>query len=161
MLIAIDPGTWDSGVVQLDSAGQIVAAAQMDNEHVLRLIAEAAPGTELVIEMLHFQSKAVGFDVMESLVWIGRFMERAAHLSVYRIRRDDLRYFWDASADADGTIREAMISELGGKELAIGTKKRPGPLFGASKHCYQALALALAHRRGCRSKIFTRADRAG
>ena len=44
----------------------------------------------------------------------------------------------------DADIRQALIDRFGpGKQKAIGLKGSPGPLYGVSKHCWAALALAV------------------
>ena len=154
MLIAIDPGTWESGVVRLSAAG-IASAEQVENEELLSELHFSPHATEVVIEMLHPQGRTnIGRETFETLVWVGRFMQAASHCRVTRIRRDDLRYHWcqDASAN-DAAVRQAVLDHFGDKSVAIGTKANPGPLYGVKSHCWQALALGVAFQRGCRSKV--------
>lgn len=157
MLVAIDPGCYDSGVVQLTDDGAILHAAQWSNV-ALRdwLVCNVHP---TVIEMITQPGRA-GRETYETCVWIGRFIETVGDGLVTVIRRDDVRFHWagDASGN-DSVLRQAVIDEYGGKEIAIGSKRSPGPLAGIKSHCWQALALALAYQRGCRSKVFTRADK--
>lgn len=156
MLMAIDPGCYDSGVVVLNGEA-ILHATQLPNESLVR---QVAGHSHVVIEALHFMGGSVGREVLDTCVWVGRFMQAAGPERVTLIRRDDLRYHWVQNASAnDATVRAAVIDHYGGKEIAIGTKKNPGPLYGISGHCWQALALGLAYQRGCRSKVFTRKDK--
>ena len=46
----------------------------------------------------------------------------------------------------DANVRQAIIDRfagVGGKAVAVGTKKTPGPLYGISNHKWSALALCL------------------
>jgi len=43
----------------------------------------------------------------------------------------------------DGQIRNVLIDRWGGKDVAIGNKKQPGPLFGVTADCWQVLAIAV------------------
>lgn len=156
MLIAIDPGCYDSGVVVMNG-DRIISAEQRNNDG---LISQVQCYSEVIIESLHFMGGSVGREVLDTCVWVGRFMQAAGPERVTLIRRDDLRYHWvQNSAANDASVRAAVIDHYGGKEIAIGTKKNPGPLYGISGHCWQALALGLAYQRGCRSKVFTRKDK--
>ena len=46
----------------------------------------------------------------------------------------------------DANVRQAIIDRfagVGGKAVAVGTKKNPGPLYGISNHKWSALALCI------------------
>ena len=45
----------------------------------------------------------------------------------------------------DGNIRQAILDLYGGKDVALGNKKRPGPLYGVSKDIWAALAVAITY----------------
>lgn len=164
MLIAIDPGTYESGVVWLEDDGRVIQAEQLPNEEIVRRLeadgCDPETNDRVVIEMITQPGRA-GRETYETCRWIGRFEQAAGPTRVTIIRRDDIRFHWagDASGN-DATLRQAVIDHYGGKEIAIGSRKSPGPLAGITKHCWQALALAIAYQRGCRSKVFTRADKA-
>lgn len=44
----------------------------------------------------------------------------------------------------DANVSCAVQERFGGRKAARGTKKEPGPLYGVSGHCWQALAALLA-----------------
>lgn len=160
MLIACDPGTYDSGVVVIGGGDRILLAEQMPNEDFIGYMKDW-PSWHVVIERLHGQGKNIGRETFEACEWVGRFVQAAGPERVTLIRRVDLRFHWtgDTSGD-DAALKRAVMDEYGGKEIAIGSKKNPGPLaIIKSPHCWQALALGLAYQRGCRSKVFTRADK--
>lgn len=154
MLVAIDPGTWESGVVKIRHDGRIESEV-MENRDLLDMLKGCSHTWEIVIEMLHPQGRTnIGRETFETLVWVGRFMEGADRCRVIRVRRDDLRYHWCQDAGAnDAAVRQAVLDHFGDKSVAIGTKASPGPLYGVKSHCWQALALGVAYQRGCRSKV--------
>jgi hypothetical protein len=49
-----------------------------------------------------------------------------------------------AKGSADAAVRQRLIELHGGsKEVAVGTKKAPGPLYGVKSHAWAALAVAV------------------
>ena len=46
----------------------------------------------------------------------------------------------------DSNIRQAVMDMYGSsKEVAIGNKKKPGPLYGVVKDIWSSLAIAITH----------------
>jgi len=101
-----------------------------------------------VIEMVASYGMAVGQTVFETCVWIGRFMNEIENYScnVVRITRNQVKNAICHSSKAnDSNIRQALIDMYGGdKKIAIGTKKKPGRLYGIVKDEWAALAVAIA-----------------
>ena len=73
-------------------------------------------------------------------------------------RPENILYFFDASLvyredvklhlcgsprAKDANIRQALIDRWGGKAEAVGTVKKPGPLYGVKSHAWSALAVAV------------------
>ena len=146
-LIAIDPGTDVSGLVVMEGR-KVVRSGTYPNREVL-LELRAGPWAETVAcEMVaHYGSgMAVGREVFETVEWIGRFLEAwesrgGVFVRVYRL---DVKLHLCGSAKAkDGNIRQALLDLYGGKDLAVGKKKSPGPLYGVSGHAWQALAVGI------------------
>lgn len=152
-ILAIDPGTTESGVVVYDAplrnrtewnphaAGWgVVEAVFLDNPTLIHRMKERSFGGAEVcaIEMIACYGMAVGKETFETCVWIGRFVERAG-IPVHLIYRQDVKIHLCGTMKAkDPNIRQALIDKHG----APGTKKKPGPTYGIAGHLWSALAVA-------------------
>jgi hypothetical protein len=141
-LLAIDPGTTHSGVVVV-TGGVINVAEVMENREVLTMLPRCH--RVVAVEMVASYGMAVGAEVFETCVWIGRFVERCDDPdTVKRVYRRDVKLHLCGSARAkDANIRQALIDRWGGKAAAIGTSKQRGPLYGVKSHAWAALAVAV------------------
>lgn len=142
-ILAIDPGTETSGVVEYDGT-QVLWSDEMNNGELLEHLRWSYE--HVVCELIQCLGMPVGAEVFETAYLIGSIQEiqlvtpRAFH-GVYR---SQVKLHLCGSARAkDANIRQALIDMHGGKEKAIGKKKSPGPLYGVSGHCWQALAVAV------------------
>lgn len=139
-IVAIDPGPVRSGVVWLDG-GKVLAAEYFDNEELLDRIynSGAFNGFDPVIEMIASYGMAVGAEVFETCVWIGRIIE-AIGRPVLRVKRLQVKVHLCHSAKAkDSNVRQALIDRFGPQ----GTKKNPGPTYGMKGDLWAALAVAV------------------
>ena len=149
-LLAIDPGPVESAFVEYDTDMALpIAWLKVNNytvlSHVLRRSRDRSR-TDLAIEMVASYGMAVGAEVFDTCVWIGRFTERwfvskSEPRLVYR-REVKLHLCGDSRAK-DANIRQALIDRYGGKEQAVGRKATPGPLYGLSGDCWSALGVAI------------------
>lgn len=139
LVLAIDPGTTESGWVEYDGS-RILASGVMPNHEMLKhVIGHRA--RRLAIEMIASYGMAVGKEVFETCLWIGRFMQ-ASHLrdGVELVYRKDVKMHLCGTPRAkDANIRQALIDKLGPQ----GTKKAPGPTYGVKSHAWSALAVAV------------------
>lgn len=148
-ILAIDPGPSHSAVVRL--ADRRIEFAQIaDNSETIRVLRLMTQAT-LVVEMIEPRGVAVGAEVFETAYWVGRFVQtwEDCGMQAVRIPRRAVKQYFQAKNDA--MIRTAILNEYGGlREIAIGIKKKPGPLYGITKDLWQALALGLyAHTHSC------------
>jgi hypothetical protein len=150
-LLAIDPGNTESAYVILDGS-RLIEFAKVENDVLLaRLPFFRDAANELAIEMIASYGMAVGREVFETCVWIGRFIQ-AWDRPFTRVYRKDVKLHLCGQPRAkDGNIRQALIDKYGGKEAAIGKKKTPGPLYGVSADVWAALAVAVTHSEGSRA----------
>lgn len=147
-ITAIDPGSSESAMVTIDENGDVKCAEKMPNDEIVRRLQDGFETHIVTVEMVASYGMAVGVEVFETVYWIGRFVEAAKNgnaEAVSRCYRSTVKLCRCKSASAnDAAIRQSIIDEYGPtKELAIGTKGDPGPLYGIKADCWQALALAL------------------
>ena len=148
-LLCIDPGPIKSGFVLYDGEKVVQCSSEIDNETLLDSVKRTIAAHHLAIEMVASYGMAVGKDVFETCVWIGRFIQAfpGSHTCVYR--RDVKLALCDSMRAKDTNIRQAILDLFpatgGGKTPQIGTKKEPGPLYGVSKHAWAALAVGITY----------------
>lgn len=142
MILAIDPGTTESGFAIL-AEGFVRDSGVLPNSELLaRLpIYAGVRRYTLAIEMIASYGMAVGREVFETCVWIGRF-KQAWHApdEVRLVYRKDVKLLLCGSPRAkDANIRQALLDLLGPQ----GTKANPGPTYGVKSHAWAALAVAV------------------
>lgn len=146
-LIAIDPGPEQSAYVVWDGSAVIEKGKEPNSEVLLRVQEAVHDGMPVVIEMIACYGMAVGAEVFETCVWIGRYVQAsdfemgplAARITRLKVKN----HLCHSSKANDANIRQALIDRFGGKEKAIGKKSAPGPLFGVSGDMWAALAVAV------------------
>lgn len=158
-VFAIDPGTTQSAFVFYDALNRLPGLFGKEDNAVLllrchQLVRTMRLGdrTAGVIEKIAGYGMPVGAEVFETVFWTGRFYEAlAGHgLLLARIPRLQVKLHLCKSPRAnDATIRQALIDRFGpGKDKAIGTKAKPGPLYGMSGDVWAALAVAVTYADG-------------
>lgn len=142
-IIAIDPGPEQSAILFYGRDG-IRGDILANTDVLLELDKVRRLNYHLAVEMVASYGMAVGKDVFETVLWIGRFIQcwPGDYTKVYR---KDVKLALCGSLKAkDANIRQALIDIYGpGKDKAIGTKKAPGPLYGIKSHLWSALAIAV------------------
>lgn len=141
-ILAIDPGTEQSAIVQMWPDGRI-EGARIERNADVRNWARVAFNCErrVAIEMVACYGMPVGREVFETCLFIGRLYEIAQQNGspVTLVYRKDVKIHLCGSMKAkDGNIRQALIDKYG----APGTKKAPGRTYGISSHLWSALAIA-------------------
>lgn len=149
-LLAIDPGTTESGVCFMDTGTyKPIAFGKIPNDDVftfLQGIPCSSKDTDVVIEMVASYGMPVGKEVFETCVWIGRYLQFFASLGcdVDRIYRQDEKLCICKSPKAnDATIRQALIDRFAVHDLknGKGTKKDPDFFYGFAKDVWAAFAV--------------------
>jgi hypothetical protein len=152
LILAIDPGTPESGWCTLDD-GALTASGVMGNagmrDHIRR-----SPADVLAIEMIASYGMPVGREVFETCVWIGRFAQvwKQPDEVEFVYRKDVKLHLCGTPRAKDPNVRQALIDMFpatgGGKTPQIGVQSKPGPLFGVSTHAWPALGVAITtHHR--------------
>lgn len=137
IILALDPGTTETAFVRWNGS-RILEAEHWPNADI-RQVLIGREYDAVACEMIASYGMAVGREVFETCVWIGRFVEVAkaeAHL-VYR--RDVKLHLCHSPRAKDANVRQALIDRLG----APGTKKNPGATYGMKSHLWAALAVAV------------------
>lgn len=137
-ILAIDPGTTESAYVSWCD-NKLAAAEVLPNEAMLNYLTCATPLWEVMaIEMVASYGMAVGKEVFETCVWIGRFFERCTPDPSLIYRREVKLHHCGSPRAKDANVRQALIDKYG----APGTKRNPGLTYGLKSHLWQAFAIA-------------------
>lgn len=145
-LLAIDPGTTESGWVLLRE-GRVAESGVSDNDTLLEnMLFDCGDGdVGCAIEMIASYGMPVGREVFETCVWIGRFSERwhshTGNLPALVYRRDVKLHLCGTAKAKDANVRQALIDLLGPQ----GTKREPGATYGVRSHAWAALAVGVTH----------------
>lgn len=150
-ILAIDPGNTHSGYALIEPGTcRPIKAAKIPNEEVLDLI-RLTSYDHLSIEMIASYGMAVGKEVFDTCVWIGRFIQhhkdRVAEYAdcdlVYR--REVKLHHCNATSAKDANIIQALIDRFayGQPNRGKGTKANPGWFYGFAADIWQAYALAV------------------
>lgn len=160
-IIGIDTGSKTSGWLQMRiSDGSIIWSYPAHENAILLLdLCEFNPDRSvLVIEDIKLW-RGCGESVKQTVEMIGR-CDQAWPRTMHRIYRKDVKkalaralavkYGPCGTVINDKSVRLAMIALYsgqlyGGKAKAIGTKDKPGPLYGVTSHAWAALALAYVY----------------
>lgn len=149
--LAIDPGNVESAYVVIGADYRPIKFGKIRNDLLLggELVGIAVQST--VIEMVASYGMAVGADVFETCVWIGRFYQgltTGGYGPVQLVKRLPVKTHHCHSAKAtDANIRQALVDRfaLGQPNHGKGTKKDPGWFYGFHSDVWAAYALAVYH----------------
>lgn len=152
MILAIDPGPEYSAYALVDPVDRKpVEVGKIPSKTLLGMIETGwpAPVSSAVVEMVASYGMAVGAEVFDTCVWIGRFVQsiRAAHrLDATLVTRLPVKLHHCHSAAAkDANVVQALIDRFapGQQNHGKGTKKQPGWFFGFAADMWQAYALGV------------------
>lgn len=141
-ILGIDPGTAESGWCLFDGA-RVIDCGVLKNEVILCLLGAdwRFEAENIAIEMVASYGMAVGREVFETCVWVGRFQQAWRSPDQVRMvyRREVKQNLCGNQQAKDANIRQALLDRIGPR----GTKKAPGPTYGVSSHAWSALAVAV------------------
>jgi len=156
MILAIDPGPQESGFVLYDNKNSTVKKfGKVLNRELEDMIIDELQNVPTYIEFPQAQGCLASNALLLTCRWAGRY---EAHSNLVElINRKDVVNFFECHKRTrqeksegikqvafDTQIRHKIIEMFGGsKEVAIGVKKSPGPLYGVKADVWQALAIAL------------------
>lgn len=151
-VLAIDPGNAESAYALINGEGKPLYFEKLSNPDLLTGLRTSALGAgddHVAIEMVASYGMAVGADVFETCVWIGRFAEAIAHRTGREpllVKRHPVKLHHCMSAKAkDSNIRQALVDRFapGQPNHGKGTKAEPGWFHGFHRDIWQAYALAV------------------
>lgn len=150
MILAIDPGNTHSGIALIEPGTcKPLKIGKIPNDAVLELIAQTAYD-HLRIEMIASYGMAVGKEVFDTCVWIGRFIQHHNEISAFGdyalvYRRDIKLHHCNSAKAKDANITQALIDRFayGQPNRGKGTKANPGWFHGFAADIWQAYALAV------------------
>lgn len=171
MILAIDPGSVESGLVLIREKDLKPITAEKINNNILlkritdgyyeeyALLEEEFPEdndiviNHLAIEMIASYGMAVGQSVFETCVWIGRIQEvlRQCYddeLQVkYIYRKDEKMNLCNSMKAKDSNITQALIDRFAPNtpNKGKGTKSNPGWFYGFKKDIWQAYAVGVTY----------------
>lgn len=153
-VLAIDPGNTESAyaVIDLDTRRPL-DIAKRPNADVLRVCygyGYAEKYDLVAVEMVASYGMAVGAEVFDTCVWIGRFYEALldgwGDGAPELIKRQPVKlHHCHDSRAKDSNITQALVDRFapGQPNRGKGTKAEPGWFYGFSADIWQAYALAV------------------
>lgn len=145
-LLAIDPGNINSAYCEIGPNYKPIIFGKAENEALLQMIESKMFCIDsCAIEMIASYGMAVGKEVFETCVWIGRFAERIErHYQFYPnlvYRKDVKMHICGNTRAKDANIRQALIDRFG----PVGTKKEKGHFYGFKADIWSAYAVGLTY----------------
>jgi hypothetical protein len=140
LIFAIDPGAKESGWVVYEDKGidwKIWSKGIDDNHMVAALLDDWGKEKTIAIEVIRGYGIVSGDDTFDTCIWIGRFDPDETAMLIPR--KEIKRALCGNTTTNDKYVRQALIDRFG----PVGSKSKPGPLWGITGHCWAALACAV------------------
>lgn len=162
-ILAIDPGNTESGYVIMDKDTlKPLLFGKINNDILIEDIFDydvlhGFRVTEIAIEKIASYGMAVGKEVFDTCIWIGRFYQ---HLTQYYTActsyRDDIHYIYRKDEKLilcgslkakDSNIRRALIDRFAKHDFknGKGTKKNPDWFYGFKADIWAAYAVGVTY----------------
>jgi hypothetical protein len=146
IVLAIDPGNIESAYTLMNDHYEIFQFGKIGNEEMLSVIEDTMPDV-VVIEMVASYGMAVGKEVFETCVWVGRFLQ-ASEVETKLIYRKDVKMNLCGQTRAkDSNIRQALIDRFAKHDFknGKGIKKNPDWFYGFKADIWQAYAVGVTY----------------
>ncbi len=157
VILGIDPGPEESGYVIWDGT-RILEFGNADNTKLALALSDTTypfppegkrffvnEPEECAIEQIRGFGVMASDKLFDTCMWTGRFMQAfGQHRTHWLPRKKVAAHICGVGGiSKDQFVREAILSRFGGKDVAVGKKANPGPLYGISGHLWAALAVAI------------------
>lgn len=150
MILSIDPGNIESAYCVIDKTNyKPIEFGKIKNEELREKLLDELhyyPIETLAIEMIASYGMAVGKEVFETCVWIGRFIESfKCPFTYYVYRKDEKMNLCGSMKAKDSNIRQALIDRFATFDFknGKGTKKQQDFFYGFSKDVWAAYAVGI------------------
>ena len=160
MILAIDPGSTESGVTLIDEKTlKPLVAEKINNEELFDKIKFGDYEkiicydniNHVAIEKIASYGMAVGATVFDTCIWIGKF-EAAVGIyfgveAKYIFRKDEKINICNSMKAKDSNITQALIDRFAPTtpNKGKGSKKVPGWFYGFKKDIWQAYAVGITY----------------
>lgn len=148
-ILAIDPGPTRSAWLMLEGS-EVGECGIEPNATVLSLVRYDEADLDVVIETIEPWGGVVGPPALETMFWVGRFLEAALPTEAVLLRRSKVLPALGVpklpSGKAQAAVRAILLERWGGGNPV----KRGHPLHGVRADVWSALALAVAYQEGLR-----------
>jgi len=155
-ILAIDPGSIESGYAILDNNLKPIEFGKIKNEQLLDDISTDRLQQRhnysidhIAIEMIACYGMPVGKEVFGTCVWIGRFIQAIPDgtKATYIYRQDEKLNLCKSMKANDANVKQALVDRFasGVSNHGKGTKKEPGWFYGVSKDVWSAIAVGVTY----------------
>ncbi len=139
-IFAVDPGTNESAFVFYDSENEeLINFGKLKNKDLLQEIKKLKEEDLFAIEMIKSYGNVMGDSIIQTCVWIGRFIETWGRDYLPIPRKTIVTALCNNPRAKDKNVRQTLIDLFGGEEEI----KKGGKLFKVAKDVWSALALAI------------------
>lgn len=148
LILAIDPGA-TCGWVEYNN-DRVTACGVCSDAEMMDSV-DSDSRYVVLIEKIESYGMAVGEEVFEACRLAGRLQQKHESdgaLVIHIPRRAVKLHLCGSTKAKDVNIRQALLDKFGGKAVAVGNKKNPGPLYGVKSHAWAALAIAVTYAEG-------------
>jgi len=155
MILSIDPGSSESAFTVLDETLKPIKFGKILNADLAILTPELMYDHKInnvAIEAIASYGMAVGKEVFDTCIWVGRFWEIALKrmdLNEVRLiyRKEEKMNLCHSMKAKDSNITQALVDRFasGQPNHGKGTKKAPGWFFGFSKDVWQSYAVGVTY----------------
>jgi hypothetical protein len=150
VIIAIDPGCTESAYVLIDDDLRPIEFGKFHNENVrceVRRLFNTHFSVRVAVEMVASYGMAVGKEVFDTCVWVGRYSELFDGYVTLIYRQEEKLNLCGTKQAKDSNIIQALVDRFacGVPNKGKGSKKAPGWFYGFSKDIWQAYAVGITY----------------
>jgi Holliday junction resolvasome RuvABC endonuclease subunit len=149
ILIGIDGGCGNTAAVKIEyTPGElpvVLDKVYLPNKEMLDWL--WLQHADLIAIEAIMSNGGAGAEVIQTAYWNGRFSTtiQCSGKAVCLFERNEIkRLLFGKAIGNDSKVTQHIEDMYGGRQKARGTKKKPGPLYGITKHLWQALGCAFA-----------------
>lgn len=151
-ILAIDTGSRETGYAILEMPNfKLYEFGKVNNDKLVGQLEKNDFSIDfdvVALEMVASYGLAVGKDVFETCVWIGRFKQALKDCKAeYIYRKDEKMTICGSMKAKDSNIRRELIDRYAKHDFknGKGTKKNPDTFYGVSKDVWQAIAVGVTY----------------